>query len=521
MLSTKNKISRAILTVSVLVVVALASFLRPVPHYAYLSLSNPAKVQIDYLWQADINQRICQQKLVSLDELVLADCPDCTITKQQCLSKLNQQQLGLFNSQPQPFPSIRLPYGIITYQSADPQLALQACLKAQNLQAHLSHKSTCLPSHFLPPTNMPKPYIFWLTIFEIGLSILSVAAVTWGICYLILRNKHMHEHFSLDYTDSGPQKFHTQATPRVGGFALYAGLLVGLLIEDIFHSKNQLSNESYLFFLLASSPVFLGGLIEDITKNVSVANRLLFSMLSASTAIWLLGAVIDRTDIGLLDNALIWSPIAIAFTVLGISGVCNAMNIIDGYHGISAGYGLIALIAISVIAFLVNDHLVLSISTVLIGALLAFLWWNWPHGKIFMGDGGAYLLGFSLAELCILLLYRNASVSPWFAASLMAYPIIETLYTMFRRKFLSKAKTGQPDAEHLHQLIFKKIVLKGKAITPDILSHHNCRVSIFICLPAAFIAIVAVLFWQSSDVLMPFTLVGCVAYVLIYRKLLS
>lgn len=521
MLSTKNTVSRYTLFTSVLMAGALALFLRPIPHYAYLSLTNPAQVQIDYLWQADINQHICQQKLSGLDELVLADCPDCTITKQQCLSQLNKQQLSLLNKPTLPFPSIRLPYGIITYQSIDPQLALQACLNAEASATYLSHKTSCLPSHRLPTANITKPYIFWLSIFEIGLSILFVTAITWIICFLILRHKHMHEHFSLDHTDSGPQKSHAHATPRVGGLALYVGLLVGLLIEDIFHNKNQLSNDGYLFFLLASTPVFLGGIIEDVTKDVGVAHRLLFSMLSASIAIWLLGAVIDRTDIGLLDNALLLAPIAIAFTVLGISGVCNAMNIIDGYHGLSAGYGLIALIAISVIAFQVNDHLILSISTVLIGCLLAFLCWNWPHGKIFMGDGGAYLLGFSLAELCILLLYRNANVSPWFAASLMAYPIIETLYSMFRRKFLSKAKTGQPDAEHLHQLIFKKVVLKGNPITPESLTHCNSCVALYIWLPAAIVAIVAVLFWQSSAVLMPITLLGCVAYVLIYRKLLS
>ena len=73
-----------------------------------------------------------------------------------------------------------------------------------------------------------------------------------------------------------------------------------------------------------------------------------------------------------------------------------------------------------------------------------------------MGDGGAYLLGFSLAELAILLLYRNPSVSPWFTASLMAYPIVETLYSMFRRKVIAKTKTGLPDDQHMHLLIFSK-----------------------------------------------------------------
>jgi UDP-N-acetylmuramyl pentapeptide phosphotransferase/UDP-N-acetylglucosamine-1-phosphate transferase len=336
-----------------------------------------------------------------------------------------------------------------------------------------------------------------------------------------LRYESLHEHFSHDHTQAGPQKFHALATPRVGGIAIYAGLLAGLAMEIVFHSNAQGNSSAYLFFVLASTPVFFGGIIEDVTKNVGVAHRLLFSVLSSALAIWLLGAVIDRTDIPYFDEALLWGPIAVAFTILSISGVCNAMNIIDGFNGLSSGYAVTALIALIAVAFQVNDHLVFSLAISLLASLLGFLCWNWPKGKIFMGDGGAYLVGFSLAELCIMLLYRNESVSPWFTASIMAYPIFETLFSMFRRKFLNKSKTGQPDAEHLHQLIFKKLVLKGKPITPESLAELNGCVAIYVLAPAAIVAIVAVLFWQSTAVLMPLTLMGCVAYVLIYRKLLS
>jgi UDP-N-acetylmuramyl pentapeptide phosphotransferase/UDP-N-acetylglucosamine-1-phosphate transferase len=298
-------------------------------------------------------------------------------------------------------------------------------------------------------------------------------------------------------------------------------LLTGLAIKNTLFHFHPHNNEAYLFFILATLPVFFGGLIEDVTKKVSVSHRLVFSVLSSALAIWLLGAVIDHTDIPYFDEALVWGPIAVAFTILSISGACNAMNIIDGFNGLSSGYAMTALIALIAVAFQVNDHLVLSLAVTLLASLLGFLCWNWPKGKIFMGDGGAYLVGFSLAELCIILLYRNESVSPWFTASIMAYPIFETLFSMFRRKFLNNSKTGQPDAEHLHQLIFKKLVLKGKPITPESLAELNGCVAIYVLAPAAIVAIVAVLFWQSTAVLMPLTLMGCVAYVLIYRKLLS
>jgi UDP-N-acetylmuramyl pentapeptide phosphotransferase/UDP-N-acetylglucosamine-1-phosphate transferase len=129
-----------------------------------------------------------------------------------------------------------------------------------------------------------------------------------------LRYERLHEHFSHDHAQSGPQKFHAIATPRVGGIAIYAGLLAGLAMENVLHSSAQYNNNAYLYFVLASTPVFFGGIIEDVTKNVSVAHRLMFSMLSAALAIWLLGAIINRTDIPYLDDALVWVPIAMAFT---------------------------------------------------------------------------------------------------------------------------------------------------------------------------------------------------------------
>lgn len=520
MLSTKNKISPYVLLASLLVASALALFFRPTPHFASLSLTNSSQVQIDYLWQAEISQGVCQKKLDTYDEVVLADCPDCTLTKQVCLSQLSQEQHSFFNASPLPLPSIRLHDAVITFKATDPKQALQACLNLQSSPSSLGHKLHCLSSHSLATGNAEKPYGFWLSLIEISLTLGTVGCISWFICYLILRYDGLHKKFSHDHINAGPQKFHIQNTPRVGGLALFGGLLAGLAIENTFHIHPH-SNDAYLFFVLAATPVFFGGLIEDVTKSLGVSNRLLFSMLSGALAIWLLGALINHTDIPLLDEALVWGPFAIAFSILAISGASNAMNIIDGFNGLSSGYALTTLTALSVVAFQVDDHLVLSLGVSVIACLLGFLYWNWPKGKIFMGDGGAYLLGFSLAELCILLLYRNDSVSPWFTASIMAYPITETLFSMFRRKFISKSKTGQPDDQHLHQLIFKKLVLKNTATSPGWLTHLNSCVALYICLPASMMAIVAVLFWQSTAVLMPLSLLGCVAYVLIYYKLLS
>jgi UDP-N-acetylmuramyl pentapeptide phosphotransferase/UDP-N-acetylglucosamine-1-phosphate transferase len=100
----------------------------------------------------------------------------------------------------------------------------------------------------------------------------------------------------------------------------------GLLMLPIFET----SPSEYGLLLLAGVPAFLGGLIEDITKQVGVYQRLLLTMVSAALCAWLLGAILPRLDIPILDDLLLWTLPALLFTVFAVSGVANAINIIDG-----------------------------------------------------------------------------------------------------------------------------------------------------------------------------------------------
>jgi hypothetical protein len=97
-----------------------------------------------------------------------------------------------------------------------------------------------------------------------------------------------------------------------------------------------------------------------------------------------------------------------------------------------------------------------SCSLVLAAATLGFLVWNYPRGQIMLGDGGAYFLGFMLGALSILIVARNPGVSAWFPVLLLAYPLVEVSFTVYRRRVLRDAHPHLPDAAHLHQLIFRR-----------------------------------------------------------------
>ncbi|CAN4273312.1 Rfe UDP-N-acetylmuramyl pentapeptide phosphotransferase/UDP-N- acetylglucosamine-1-phosphate transferase [Methylophilaceae bacterium] len=518
MFISEKKLSFPVLLALFILVSISTYFLKPSQHFAHIELTSPSRVNASFIWQASPSKTLCQERLVHLIHHSMGLCPDCKVQQQTCLANLNETQEKALSNKPLDFPSIQLHDGRAYFQSVQPQLALKTCEAAAKFIDH-GQLLTCVTAKTLSPYAVHERLNFIQSIKVTFTSLLIAALSSWFACLLIVRKTNLQKitHSTLQ---PNVQKMHHWPTPRTGGLALFASLLCSLIVEKFFHLIAPHNPTSTSFFLLAGLPVFFAGIMEDIANNFGARERLVFSGLSAALGIVLFGYLIDQTDIGLLDNFLMLSSLAIGFTILGVSGFSNATNIIDGYNGLSSGYGVIALTAMAVIAFQLNDHLILYASVSLIGALLGFLYWNWPNGKLFLGDGGAYLMGFIMAELAVVMLGRNHLVSPWFTAMIMAYPIFETLFTIFRRLRI-KNSSMHPDASHFHHLIYFKLLRAKQFNDPDKLMQLNNRVALLLLLPAIVAAILACLFWDSTAILMPLTLAGCVIYALVYRKLLS
>jgi len=320
---------------------------------------------------------------------------------------------------------------------------------------------------------------------------------------------------SLDFELDGIQKFHLSPVPRIGGLGIY----LTVLILSIFVNLNLDSfGNSGLLLVLAAAPVFFVGLIEDLTKKVSARIRLLAGFTSGFLGVYLFQAWLTSLQILGLDSFLQSYPyIAILITCIAVSGVSHSFNLIDGYNGLTAVVGLIIFIGISYVAFQVSDSAILLISLVMIGSTLGFLLWNYPHGLIFLGDGGAYFLGFTAAQLSILLTFRNHEVSKWFPMLLCLYPIFETLFTMYRRIFIMRVSAGRPDASHLHQLIHRRIV--KFLINEDSSFSRNSATSPFLWFLSSCTALPALIFWNNAKVLMCFCFLFSEIYILLYWKI--
>lgn len=317
-----------------------------------------------------------------------------------------------------------------------------------------------------------------------------------------------------DHDLSGPQKFHSRPVPRIGGVAIMAATLVGAVVAQ--YLKEDGFTQVWLL-IAAGLPAFVAGLAEDLTKNVSPRRRLVFTAASAGLAIWWIDALLTRTDIPGMDALMPWTPFAIGITVFVVTGVANAVNIIDGFNGLAAMCVLMMLLGVAYVAFQVGDNFVFSATLIMIGAVLGFFVWNFPAGLIFLGDGGAYFLGFMLAELSVLLLHRNPQVSPLFTLLLCAYPVFETLFSIYRKKWLRGMSPGVPDGVHLHMLVYKRLMRLMIGATPDRRkTRRNSMTSPYLWILCLMTVIPAVLWWDNTVMLTFFLAAFMVLYVLLY-----
>ena len=311
------------------------------------------------------------------------------------------------------------------------------------------------------------------------------------VALLLVRTQHLHGHLSMD-SDKGVQKFHTSPTPRVGGIAIAVGVVSGCVFAN---------NDSQILLgplVLAGIPAFAFGLLEDVTKRVSVRTRLLATMGCGVLGWAMTGYSITDANMPGLDWLLGFTVISVLFTAFAVGGVANAINIIDGFNGLAAGTVIIISTAFGVMMMALGDHDLALVCLILAGAVLGFLLVNWPLGKIFLGDGGAYFVGFALAWLAVLILARHAEVSAWAPMLVCGYPILEVLFSIVRRR-RRHLSPGDPDRLHLHSLVKRRLARRLMPKASNLL--RNSLTGALMWLAALLPAVIAVQ-WPTNTLML-------------------
>ena len=279
---------------------------------------------------------------------------------------------------------------------------------------------------------------------------------------------------------------HSQATSRLGGLAVCLAILFIILLE---------SDAWHLNIVISVLPLFIAGLLEDIGRPIKPKLRLALGVLSAAIFIALKGRFISDVGIEWANLFLLVTPIAIAFTIFCIVALVNALNFIDGVNGLASGKTLISSFALMSLSIEFNEPNLTLLGMVIFSSSLGLFLVNYPRGRIFLGDAGAYTLGFLLSVSLITLQSKHPEISAWSVLLIIFWPIADMGHSIFRRK-LKRKRSDRPDYLHLHHVIMRSLI---------ILSHRRISkrwanpIATAIILPLAAIPVVlGVMYYQNN-----------------------
>ncbi len=324
-------------------------------------------------------------------------------------------------------------------------------------------------------------YTLYLILLAGGLSLL--------VHFLVIDVTHKKGIF-MDSLDK-IQKAHSIPTPRIGGLGIFLACM--LIINDSVLGTS---------LMLASIPAFISGFLEDYSGRVAPLQRLGIMLLSPVLCIIFMPASTLTQAFG-ADIPIVLSA---AFTILISLAMVNGVNFIDGQNGLASGSILITQAAILVMGIMYQDTSVIYISAIILISTFTFMLFNYPFAKIFLGDGGAYFLGFITAILVICLYSQHTQhISFLLIPALLIYPLWEVVFSIIRKMFFDKISPLQSDKYHLHQLIFRN----------QAQSRHYIP-SLIILPMQLVIAVLAIWKAGSTGMLAMLILTYCAAYTVLY-----
>jgi len=253
------------------------------------------------------------------------------------------------------------------------------------------------------------------------------------------------------YDMPGFRKEHSLPIPTMGGIAIMAGMMMGLILWFPFSNGVE---QICFFFSLA---VLFGlGILDDL-KDISAKYKFILQICIA-LLIALSGIRINSFD-GLFGIAELPISAQYTFTILAIVGITNAFNLIDGIDGLAGGLGFMSLIILGLFLIINGDNNTALVAFALSGGILAFLYFNFNPAKIFMGDTGSLILGFVIAVLSIRLMQVNifavSSVlphAPVFVLGIVFIPVFDTL-RVFAVRIWNGKSPFLADKTHIHHLL--------------------------------------------------------------------
>lgn len=311
-----------------------------------------------------------------------------------------------------------------------------------------------------------------------------------------------------DYHLSEKRAAHKIATPRLGGLAIIIAIFAGVFMYAISVKWD---------LLLALLPIFIAEICEDVHRPIHPYLRLCLGVISAGIFIFFTGIWLTEINFPYVNALLSYPVIGIAFTILAIVTLINSINMIDGINGLASGKTLIMSAAIIALSQQVSEPNIAVLNTLIFSAVLGFFMLNYPTGRIFMGDAGAYSLGFLIAISLIVLKSRHPEVSGWAILLIVFWPAMDMLHSIFRRIY-KKSDATRPDMMHFHHVLMRRIEIASKGRITR--SWSNPYATAIILPMSALPVLIGFSYYNSSDICALAVAFFLILYSAIYIRLL-
>jgi UDP-GlcNAc:undecaprenyl-phosphate/decaprenyl-phosphate GlcNAc-1-phosphate transferase len=253
----------------------------------------------------------------------------------------------------------------------------------------------------------------------------------------------------------GERKVHRRPMVRLGGVAIFAGTMLALMLVWClggFGIQTPVKEMEVWGVIIGGLAFFLIGLADDLF-NLSPLSRLFLQAIVASIA-WKSGVQIDFLTIPGMGLTVLPDWVGLPLTVIWLVGMANAINWIDGLDGLAAGVSGIAAIVMLIVCLFMKQPAPALIAAAIAGSTLGFLRYNFNPAQIFMGDGGSYFLGFTLAGVSVIGVVKGVTTVALTVAVLLPYVILAVPLLDMSAVILARVRRGKSpftaDKRHLH-----------------------------------------------------------------------
>ena len=273
---------------------------------------------------------------------------------------------------------------------------------------------------------------------------MNIVGTVIAVLFIIIISSFIFKKFNIliDQTNISSHKSFINGhkiIPLSGGFVFFLTLVFFL-------------PENYQYFIILIFFIFLTGLLSDLNILHSPFFRIIFQIIIIAAYLFLFDNFVSSTRLVFFDNLLNIFFIKLFFTSFCLLVLINGTNFIDGVNTLVVGYFILVASNVLYLTEVNNLNLDILLVSISLTCLVVIYIFNF-FGKIYLGDGGAYLISFVIGVTLINFHNENYIVSPYYIIALLWYPSYENLFSIIRKKILKKFPSS-PDNEHLHQLIY-------------------------------------------------------------------